>query len=343
MKKIAIATLALGVGLPVSGQAAENILFNCFFPPRHYVCSEFLPEMARRIDDATEGRVKMRIPPKSLAAPPEQYQGVVNGVMDGAVQFNGFLAADIPAVAMGLLPFVGHKESEPAGVALWQTFQEYFGDKPFGEAVLLSTFAFNGADLFSITDTPITTPEDLASRKIWAVPGGPANIMATAGASVVSGPAVQMLELVSKGVVDGYVGQPLTEVTQYNLTDYTKSVTVFDDKILQPSFSFYIGQEKWNRITPEDQQAIQQALGEDFVRFMGTFQDNMFEKSYQALVDAGVEFIDGPPELLAILKQHGEPTIEAWVSRVGEDGVDGRAALATFEEYYQKARTKGTE
>ncbi|MFV0382996.1 TRAP transporter substrate-binding protein DctP [Paracoccus sp. (in: a-proteobacteria)] len=341
MKTIAALTLTLGLGLPASGQAAETILFNCFFPPRHYVCSDFLPEMARRIDEATEGRVRMRIPPKSLAAPPEQYQGVVNGVMDGAVQFNGFLAADIPAVAMGLLPFVGHKESLPAGVALWETHRQHFGDQPFGEAILLSTFAFNGADIFSVNATPITTPEDLSSRKIWAVPGGPADIMAAAGASVVSGPAVQMLELVSKGVVDGYVGQPLTEVTQYKLTDYTKSVTLFDDKILQPGFSFYVGKQKWDRIAPVDQAAIQQALGLDFVRYMGRYQDEVFEKSRQELADAGVVFVDGPPELLAKLKGYGALSVENWVAAMAEQGVDGRAALADFEAHYQKARAEG--
>jgi len=51
-----------------------------------------LPELKQRIETATEGRVKVNVPPKSLAAPPDQYDGVVGGVMDGALQFNAFIA-----------------------------------------------------------------------------------------------------------------------------------------------------------------------------------------------------------------------------------------------------------
>lgn len=108
----------LCVSAPAPAAASETILFNCFFPPRHYVCAEFLPEMGRRIEDATEGRVKLRFPPSSLAAPPEQYEAVRNGVMDGAVQFNGFLREQVPGIQFGLLPFVGQAKAEASSVAL---------------------------------------------------------------------------------------------------------------------------------------------------------------------------------------------------------------------------------
>ena len=90
-----------GFAMPALVAAKENILFNCFFPPQHYVCRAFLPELDRRIDEATEGRVGLRVPPKSLAAPPDQYDGVVNGVMDG--DLDGFINAYLKMSSKGEL------------------------------------------------------------------------------------------------------------------------------------------------------------------------------------------------------------------------------------------------
>lgn len=328
-------TAAFGFALPGLAAAKENILFNCFFPPQHYVCSKFLPEMAKRIDAATEGRVGLRVPPKSLAAPPDQFDGVINGVMDGAVQFNGFLAAQAPGAQFVMLPFLGHEASEAAGAAFWETYQKYFADKAeYGDAVLISLFALSGGDIFSVTDTPITSVADLASRKIWSVAGATSKMVADTGSSVVSGPAVQMLELVSKGVVDGHVGLPQSEVTQYKLTDYTKSATVFDEKIFQATFSFFVSKAKWESISEADRTAIQAALGSDFVRWMGAEQDAIFAAAHSELEAAGVEFVEGSPEFLAELKALGQPQIAGWLDKMKAMGVDGQAVLDDYAARY---------
>lgn len=337
----AVATAATFCAVaPAPAAAAETLLFNCFFPPRHYVCAQFLPEMGRRIEEATEGRVTLRVPPSSLAAPPEQYEAVRNGVMDGAVQFNGFLREQVPAMQFALMPFVGQAEAEASSVALWDTFQAHFGDKdPFGDAVLLSVFTYNGGDFYSVTDTPITSVGDVARRKMWAVPGATANTIAATGASVVSGPAVQMLEIVSKGVVDGHVGVPQSEVTQFKLTDYTRSVTLFPEKIFQASFSFFVSDTAWARIDEADQAAIMDALGGDFARWMGAFQDRIFTAAHEELKAAGVSFVEGDPAMLAELKALGQGQIDAWIAGMAGAGVDGAQVLADYAAAYDAART----
>jgi TRAP-type C4-dicarboxylate transport system substrate-binding protein len=334
-------TLALTAGLAMPGKAAaENILFNCFFPPRHYVCTEFLPELGQRIETATEGRVKLRIPPKTLAAPPDQMDAVANGVMDGAVQFNGFLRAQVPGIQFSMLPFVGYADAEATSVALWETYQKHFADKEeYGETVLLALFALNGGDIYSVTDEPIVAVDDLAKRKIWSVPGVTANVVSETGSSVVSGPAVQMLEVVSKGVVDGYVGMPQSEVTQYKLTDYTMSSTIFDEKVFQATFSFFVSRQKWEAISEEDRAQIRDALGPDFSRWMGAFQDGIFEEAHQEMVDEGVTFIEGSDAFLADLKALGAPQIEAWKAHVGDMGLDGQAILDDYRKAHDAALT----
>ena len=141
---------------PVPAAANETILFNCFFPPQHYVCKEMLPEMRRRVESATQRRVRLQFAPKSLTAPGDVYDGVIRGVMDGGVQFNAFLAGRVHGVAMSLLPFVGNEESAETSVALWRTYQKFFADKnEYGDAVLVALWATNGAEFFSMNATPI--------------------------------------------------------------------------------------------------------------------------------------------------------------------------------------------
>ncbi len=329
-----------GAVAPTRADAAENILFNCFFPPQHYVCREMVPELGKRIEKATAGRVSITIPPKSVAPPPEQYDAVVNGVADGALQFNQFIANKVAGIQIGQLPFVGIEPAEPASVALWRTYQKFFADKgEYKGVVLLSVYATNGAEFFSTTDKPIETVEDVKSRKMWALPGSTANLIKQTGAPVVSGPAVQMLEIISKGVVDGYTGVGVSAAQEFKLVHYTKSATIFKSKIFQPTFSFFIGDKKWAKISPADQAAIKAALGEDFARWAGALQDGKDKANQAKFFGAGVKRIEGSDAELAKLKQIGQPTIDAWIKRVAGMGVDGKAALAYYEQALSQTST----
>jgi len=325
--------LFAAAGLAPRSAGAQTILFNCFFPPQHYTCRVMLRDWGAAIDKATEGRVKLSIPPKSLAAPSDQYDGVVNGVMDGAIQFNQFISNKVTGIQIGQLPFIGTESAESGSVALWRTYQKFFADKnEYGAVKLLADYATNGAEFWSTTDRPIADIDDLKTRKMWALPGVTANIIKETGSAVVAGPAVQMLETISKGVVDGFVGVPYSSVTSFKLLDYTKSATVFSDKIFTPTFSFFISLKKWNALSPADQQAIVAVSGEKMSRHFGQVQDGVQKKSKAEVLQHGIKAHPGDPAMLAKLKAIGQPITEAWLKKVAAMGVDGKAAI----EYYRK-------
>jgi TRAP-type C4-dicarboxylate transport system substrate-binding protein len=340
VKIIRIATMvALGTACsliaPQGAVAAERILFNCFFPPQHYACREILPELKKRVENATNKNVRVTLPPKSLAAPPDQYDGVVNGVMDGAIQFNAFIANKVTGIQVGQLPFVGGQEARPASVALWRTYQKFFASKnEYGKALLVSVFTSNGAEFWSTTDQPIKTVEDIGKRKMWALPGVVANTIKPTGSAVVAGPAVQMLEIISKGIVDGFVGVPYSSIQAFKLADYTKSVTLFERKIFQPTFSFVINRDKWSKISEGDRKAIMAVLGEDFARFAGAVQDKYNENAKGFTKKAGIKELKGSAETLAKLEAFGKPIVDAWLKKTAAMGVDGKAAIAFYQQTY---------
>ncbi|MEZ5649753.1 MAG: TRAP transporter substrate-binding protein DctP [Burkholderiaceae bacterium] len=332
-KSLLAAIVFAGGSLSFAGpsEAAERWLFNCFFPPQHYICTEVLPELKNRVEAATGKRVRVTIPPKSLAAPPDQFDGVVNGVMDGALQFNQFISNRVAGIQVGQLPFVGIESSEAGSVALWKTYQQFFADKnEYGDVHLLSVYASNGAEFYSMTDKPIGSVDDIAARKMWALPGVTANLVKATGSPVVAGPAVQMLEIISKGVVDGYVGVPISSVLEFKLGDYTRSATVFKRKVFTPTFSFFVSNKKWAAVSQTDREAIDRALGEDFARFVGRRADKAQQAGRRHLEEKKIAMVDGDPKMLDALDAYGQPVIDAWVERVGKMGVDGRKAVAFY-------------
>jgi TRAP-type C4-dicarboxylate transport system substrate-binding protein len=328
---LACALLA-SAGLAPQAASAQTIVYNCFFPPQHYTCRTMLRGWSKEIEKATAGRVKFNIPPKSLAAPPDQYDGVVNGVMDAAIQFNQFISNKVTGIQVGQLPFIGTESAESGSVALWRTYQKFFADKnEYGPVKLLAVYATNGAEFWSMTDKPITTIEDIKSRKMWALPGVTANIIKGTGSAVVAGPAVQMLEIISKGVVDGYTGVPYSSVVQFKLKDYTKSGTIFKRKIFTPTFSFFVHEKKWNAISEADRKAIVALSGEKISRFFGQVQDGVQNKAREQLKKEGLQIVKGSDTTLDKLEAIGQPMTDAWLKKVAAMGVDGKAVIAYYK------------
>jgi TRAP-type C4-dicarboxylate transport system substrate-binding protein len=328
-------------GLAPAAASAQTIVYNCFFPPQHYTCRVMLRDWSKEIEKATSGRVKFNIPPKTLAAPPDQYDGVVNGVMDAAIQFNQFIANKVTGIQVGQLPFIGTESAESGSIALWRTYEKFFAGKgEYGPVKLLAVYATNGAEFFSMTDQPILSVADIKSRKMWALPGVTANIIKETGSAVVAGPAVQMLEIISKGVVDGYTGVPYSSVGQFKLTDYTKSVTVFKHKIFTPTFSFFIHEKKWNEISAADRAAIEALSGEKISRYFGQVQDGFQDKIREGLLKGGLKVVQGDDATLAQLEALGQPMIDAWLKKTAALGVDGKAAIAYYRSVLAQENAK---
>ena len=192
-----------------------------------------------------------------------------------------------------------------------------------------------------MTDKPIDSIADLKRRKMWALPGVTANIIKATGSAVVAGPAVQMLQIISKGVVDGFVGVSFSSITSFKLTDYTKGVTVFPDKIFTPTFSFFISTKKWNTISPADRKAIRAVSGEKIARHFGQVQDGVNDRSRNAkLLKGGLEAIKGDPKMLA--KLEGDRPADD--RRLAEEGRgDGRRRQGGDRLLPQRARCGGCE
>jgi len=323
--------LAFAIG-PAS--AATRLIVNCFWPPQHAVCQKILPTWGKWVAEATEGRVKIAIPPKSLAAPPEQWASVEKGIADVAAQFNGFIANRVwgPTVAMN--PFIATPDAPAMSEALWDTHKKFFPNEYKG-VKLLSLWVITPGDLWSQTDVPVNSMADLKARKIWALPGTNANIMKAVGAGVVAGPAVQMNEIISRGVVDAFVGVSPASVRDFRLIPYTKSMTQFQRRIYSTSFSFIMSEKKWNALSKKDQAAIESVSGPKFGRMAAAYWVESDKSAVGEIDKAGIKVVKADPAFEAALIKVGDGLTKKWIETANKRGLDGQA---TYDFYVNRVK-----
>ncbi|ATI41992.1 hypothetical protein CBW24_08235 [Pacificitalea manganoxidans] len=334
--KALLAALALAVSA-TGAQAKTRILVNCFWPSSHFVCADVLPAWIDEIERVTEGRVTGLLPPKSVAAPPEQLAAVEKGIADAAVQFNGLIQNRVTGPAVAMLPFTGSNDAAAMSRALWETNRKYFPDE-FDTVHLLSQFVISPGQLYSQTDTPINSIEELASRKIWTLPGPLTAVVKKLGAGVVSTPAAASNEIISRGVVDSHIGLDAQALQAYQVMAYTKTNTRFQGAIYTSSFSVFINQDKWAEISPEDQDAIMSVSGAALAEKFGAGWDAENAAAEAAYADAGLTVIDADPDFEAALKDASSFLTEAWIASAEEAGIDAQGAL----DFYQSQLTATT-
>lgn len=331
MKRL-VSTMALAAAIAAAAttaaRAETKILFSPFTPPGHIIFTGIVEPWAKDVERVTEGRVKIAYPANSLAPPPQQWEMVTNGIADAAFIFNGFAQKRLPLMQVAHLPFTT-TTAETTSVALWRTYEKFFRKADEYKGVhLLGVFTHPGCPLFSL-GAPIVKASQIQGLKVWASPGPPSESMGKLGAAVVSGPAVRMYEIVSKGTVDAYLGIPYSDAKNFKLVPYTKAATEVPGKLGGASFSMFVNPKVWAGISKADQDAIDKVSGEAIARLAKSWDDDD-KVGLDQLKAAGARIVAAPADFVADLHQKLQFLEDNWLKDAAKAGVDGKAALAFF-------------
>ena len=310
-KAFAAAALLGGAVLAVSPQpaAAQTVLtMSSWVSPSHLLTKDVLAVWAQQVEKATNGRVKLQMLPKHPSAPP----GTLDAVRDGLVDVSYVTASYTPARhVMPLLAELpgGGATSVINSVAYsrihWKYLQqvgEYKGVK------LLGVFTHGPGQMFN-TKRPINKVEDLAGMKI-RTGGGIAEEMARAlGASAFVKPAPESYELLSSGVADGTFF-PLESVSSFKLGSVIKYATLFPGGFYSSAFGMFMNEDKFNKLSKEDQDAIMSVSGENIARIAGKAWDDADKASLEQMKKDGVQVADATPELVKSAEEKSKAIID---------------------------------
>lgn len=324
--------IAAVLAAPLTAVAAQpvKILFNSFGQRQLLMVKDVILPWLDDITKATDGRVVFEVPPTSLNAPQQQYDGVLKGIYDAAYMYNGLLVDRVKLVQVAQLPFVSTKPSANS-VALWETYTKYFAKADeYKDVHLLGLFVIPPAELFSL-NKPYESVNDLKGQKIFSIPGSAAQVMDAAGAAIVAGPAVRSYEAISGGTVDGFTGYSAVDAEAVKTLQFAKYITDIDGYLTAPSFSVFISKKKWDSIPKQDQDIITRMSGVEFAKRFKAY-DPAVAKRREDNLKEGIKYITASKSFNDDLKRLGAPIQEAWIAEANKLGVNGREAL----DFYRK-------
>lgn len=324
-------TSAMALTMSLNMASAQTVLtMSSWVGPNHPLTRDVLGGWAAAVEKATDGRVKMQMLARHPVAPQGTFDGVRDGVMDVSYVTASYTPARHPLPLLAELPGSG-ATAEINSVAFsrihWKHLHqagEYKGVK------LLGVFTHGPGQMFLVKN-PVNSVADIAGMKIRSG-GGISEASAKAlGASPLVKPAPESYEILASGVADGTFF-PAESIRSFNLDKVVKHATIFPGGFYSSAFGFFMNEDKWNKLSKQDQDAINSVSGEALARLAGQAWDAADKGGMEALKAAGVNIQQASPEFIAEVRSRTDPLADNWIQAANAKGLDGAKVLAEFRE-----------
>lgn len=335
----AVMAAAFVGGLLSAAHAATTLTMSNWVPPTHYITTDILVPWAQKVEEATEGRVKIRTLPKPIGSPPQHFELARRGVADITWGNLTYEPDRFTSIWFAELP-LGGTDAEASSVALWQAYEKHLKDQPPYNEVKMLGLGLLGGGIINHGSKDIVELEDLSNQKIRM--GGPIQkrILEELGAIPVAAPATKAYELLESGVVDGSL-HPRESVVNFRLEDELTHHTMIPGGLYDASFFLVMNSGKWERISPKDQAAIMSVSGESFSRLWGQSFNEQNNAAEAQLRAAGNKFSEPSEELVAKAAEIRSTMANEWIELAKTVGVkDPAALLADYEAFYKKLSAK---
>jgi TRAP-type C4-dicarboxylate transport system substrate-binding protein len=319
------------IALASNGALAQTVLSaSSWVPPTHSLTKGVLVPWTQEVERVTQGRVKFNVLPKAPMAAPSTF----DGVRDGLVDVSYVTASYTPA--RHILPKMpeltgGGSTAEINSVAYsrihWKYFQqagEYKGVK------LLAVFTHGPGQMFTVKKQ-VNSLADLAGMKIRVGGGISEELGKALGASPFVKPAPESYELLSSGVADGTFF-PSESIKSFKLDKVIKYATFFPGGFYGSAFGFFMNEEKWNKLSKQDQDAILSISGEKLARMAGKSWDAADKEGLDAMKAAGVVISEASPAFIKEVQAKAALVEADWIKQAATRNVDGAKALAEFRQ-----------
>lgn len=319
-------TTALALTLATGAAAQEVTLrFQHFVSPNSANPAHFIEPWAEKVEKESGGRIKVEIYPfmQLGGTAPEQYDLIVDGVIDGGWVIPGYQAGRFPETEVLELPFMVTKSAEEASVAAWTFTQKYLTDD-FADVHLIAAH-MHGRGLIHMKGEAPETVDDLQGKKLRG-PSRPATLLLEKlGAVPIGMPVPQFPEALSKGVLDG--GVITWEMSpSLKLDELTDSHTdVAGDKSLYNLFFIWGMNKDVYDSLPDDLKAVIDAnSGLETSAWAGRAHDTGDAEGRAVMEAAGNQIATLSEEETAHIRELGDEVIDEWIADMDTKGLPGQ-------------------
>lgn len=317
-KFLLLSTLLLSFTAAVQAETIMRV--GTWLPPSHPQNTVVFPQWGKWIEEATEGRVKLKLE-YDLGHPKKLFQLAEDGVIDAGWSFHGFVPGRFNATQVVELPLLG-VGPEAASVAFWQVYNSYFLELDEHAGVELAALFTHGPGQMHLKQ-PVTSLADLENRKIRIGGGIQAEIGKRLEITPVSAPGSKVYEMMQQGVVDG-VFIPALEQKGMRLHEVAPYLVSLPGGMYLGSFAIFFSPDFLDSLSDEDREAILAVSGEKLSALAGRAWGEADEAGYAEAEKRGVNVlrvgVDDP--LYKEYEARVQGMDSEWVDRMTKRGVD---------------------
>lgn len=317
----AVAMMAVLTGTPVAAQEV-TLKLHQFLPDNSFVPAKILTPWADRIEAESGGRIKVeRYPSMMLGGKPSDLiDQVIDGQVDVVWTLAGYTPGRFPRAEVVELPFMS-RDSADTSRALWRMAQ---GWDEFKSIHLLGSWVHSPGVIHSAR--PITKIEDMRGLSLRAPSRAASMLLERLGAAPIGLPAPQIMEALSKGVIEGAL-LPWEVTSSIPVSDVVKNHTEFPDRAVYTAVLLLAMNKDRYEALPADLRAIiDAASGEAFSANAARLQQGADAPQRDAAVAAGAVVTVLDPAEAARWAEAGEGVVSDWAAAAR--GFDGTAAVA---------------
>jgi len=307
-----------------------------FWPATHPAEVELVQSLAREVEQATNGQVKITsYPGETLLKADAIYGGVVDGVADIGISCFAYTRGRFPIAEVFELPGIRYNNSQAASQVAWEGLQE-LNPAEIQDTKLLMVLTTGPGDLY--TKVPVRQLSDMKGLEIRAT-GLSATTLEKLGAVPSAMPQSDAYEALSRGLVRGNLG-PVEVLKGWKQAEVTKYVTK-TPFLYNTLFFVTMNKAKWDSLGPENQKAVAEASQKVFQEVAMGLWDKQNEEAMKYAVDEkGMKVITLPAAEEAQWIKLVEPVQQDWVKRMDAKGLKGQETLdkvkALAEKYNQQ-------
>lgn len=325
-KQIITASMLVMSSAFASSAAAVELKLADFQPPTHFVVETTYNKFTQSIEEATGGKVKVRVymGGELGPGPAKQYDRVVDGVTDIAFSLPGYTASNFPTTLLAELP----------GVISAQTGTQRMLDnldmlaKEYRRVVLVGLWN-NAPNLLLMAEKPIRKMDDLKGLNI-RVPSRNAGLVVQAwGANPVSMPAPGIYNAMQTGVIDGAMIDSTT-LRAFKLAEVTRYVTQGMETTIS-EFFLIMNRDVFKDLTSDQQKAVLDAGREASLNANKAWLDVADKTLAGFAATTGKELINLSSDEAAKFNAASEKVVERIIADAEAKGIPATAYVKTLK------------
>jgi TRAP-type C4-dicarboxylate transport system substrate-binding protein len=310
----------LGVSLgSVPAHAQIKLTYANFPPAPTFPCVQ-MERWRTEVEKRTGGKVAIQtFPGGTLLAAKNIFDGVITGTADIGNFAMSYQPGRFP-ISEAVDQPIGFASAKVASLALYDLIEKYKA-KEFEKVKIITLFTCPPANIMTIK--PIKSLKDLKGVEL-RVPGTAVDVIKNLGGIPIAMPQSETPEALQKGTVKGHVSS-MEILKDFNFASYTPNATITNLWVV--SFAVVMNKEKWESLPAEIKKVIDDLRREQAL-WTGTYVDDHVTEALQWSKEKyNLQIFELPKAEKAEMPKLLKPTIDGYVKRVTDQGLDGKQII----------------